>query len=180
MSEQIEKLKGFIPRSRSNAINRCYYTPESASHVVDVFDEMIKTGEDKNVMSDKIGLKPTSLYLKFQDGLKWLCENHPTRQEVYSLFRMRVKITKTDWGLRIYFKNNIANTIMKNTLTKESLTWKDRFDEWFKTAQQYDIFEEENVIVTDTQKEYVINVMSGLNSPTAQVQITSNTVKVMR
>jgi hypothetical protein len=152
---------------------RATYSPQNANDWKGLFDEMERNKHDMFVSSEDTLLKPNTLYIKLNDALKWLSEND-SEKDKYAILRTRVVIGRKSNGVAITFKRVIANIVARSMQN-----WADDFDKWFETAQEGDTFERQNILVSDTQRQHVIGLMSGVGV-TAEVEITTSSVRVMR
>lgn len=186
MPDDIKRYEGINnPRRRRDVSAipiRSTYSPTNAEMFRKLFDDVIVSMQPQFIDAIVAGYTPNTLYIKMNDALKWLCDNHPEKDK-YSLFRTRIAFTKTETGVHVRYKTTIANIqqrILQATGDSTQLGWKDDFMKWFETAKKYDIFERKGVFVTEEQKKFVEMLMFQLNDPESQVEITSDTVKVMR
>lgn len=182
MPDDIKHPAIFNRKKRSEQPIRSTYSPTNAEQFRGFFDAMIIAMKDEFLSSEATGYTTNTLYLKLNDALKWLADNHPDHDK-YMLFRGRIEFTKVEAGVYIRFKASIATLqqrIVSASAETTTVTWKDEFMTWLQTAKKYDIFERRNIVVTQTQKEYVESVMFQLNDPDSQVEVTSDSVKVMR
>lgn len=163
-------------QNRDQIPNRPSYTPDNAMAWKPLFDKMIDTMANQEICARTTGLKPNTMYIKANDALRWLMECG-TEREKYALFRSRVSIRRLSNGILIYFKKTVANIIEAAT-TPSGKTWKDDIQEWISTAQSGDIFERRNISVSDDQREWLVNLLSGLDG--TEMDVGADHVRVMR
>lgn len=188
MSEPIRSISGDSVgrdaprRAEYNKVglgNRCTYTPTNAEAFRGLFDEMITTGLNKEIHSGVVRLKPSSLYVKAQDALKWLAECHPTEKDKYALLKSRVSMRKLPEGLLIYYKMSISNIIQKGSnsvsLGKE---WKDEITAWLEKAQSGELFERTDILVDDPDKMWLVRLLAGIEG--VEIEFTTSGFRVMR
>lgn len=163
---------------KANISNRPSYSPVNAEQFRGVFDDMMRTGTNRVIDSNLVGLKPATLYLKAQDALKWLSENDKDGEK-YAVLRTRISIRRRTDGILIYFKPSVANIISKATsVAGNQTTWKDDFIKWFQTAQPTDIFEHKEICVTPEEKQWLLSLLSTVDGIEADIGPTH--VKIMR
>lgn len=179
MSDNASHPPIYNKRRHSDPACRSTYSPAAAQEFKPLFDTMIASLKDVLLTETQTGYRANTLYIKVNDALKWLLENDPDKDK-YALFRTRIAVKKLPEGVRIEYKRTISHILQRAAETGHSLTWKDDFLKWVETAQPYEIFDRKNVLVTPEQKKFVENYMFQLQSESSEVEITSDSVKVMR
>ena len=61
-------------QSENSGINRSSYSPNAAKQVQPILDRLLETGKDVYVSSQETGFTPNTLYVKFNDGFKFIVE----------------------------------------------------------------------------------------------------------
>tara|TARA_R100000458_G_C8272631_1_gene247494 strand:+ start:291 stop:809 length:519 start_codon:yes stop_codon:yes gene_type:complete len=165
----INKLKKTQPRRSS-------YCPSSAQQVQPILDRLIETGKDAYVNAQQTGYTPNTLYVKLNDGFKFIVDNF--NEEKYTILRTKTAIRKTDDGVIIYFKENIRMSHADKALDYEyndSITWKNDLETWYKTAPESELFER-NVSVNEADREFIHNLVT----QDSEVDITDSYIRVMK
>ena len=156
--------------------NRSTYSPNAAKQVQPILDRLIETGQDVYVNAKQTGYTANTLYVKFNDGFKFILDNFD--EDKYSILRTKVAIRKTDDGIIIYFKETINNSLKSKAIDYEfndSITWKNELETWYKTAKDTELFER-NVSVSEADREFVYNLVN----EDSEVDITDTSVRVMK
>jgi len=156
--------------------NRSSYSPNSAKQVQPILDRLMETGQDVYVNAQQTGYTANTLYVKFNDGFKFILDNFD--EDKYSILRTKVAIRKTDDGIIIYFKETINNSLKSKAIDYEfndSMTWKNDLETWYKTAKDTELFER-NVSVSEADREFVYNLVN----EDSEVDITDTSVRVMK
>jgi hypothetical protein len=155
---------------------RSTYSPNAAKQVQPILDRLIETGQDVYVNAQQTGYTTNTLYVKFNDGFKFILDNFD--EEKYALLRNKVAIRKTDDGIIIYFKGTIQNALKSKVMDYEfnnSIAWKNELETWYKTAKDTELFER-NVSVSEADREFVYNLVN----EDSEVDITDTSVRVMK
>tara|TARA_B100000700_G_C15037938_1_gene853718 strand:- start:1776 stop:2141 length:366 start_codon:yes stop_codon:yes gene_type:complete len=121
-------------------------------------------------------MTPNTLYVKFNDGFKFIIDNF--NEDKYTLLRPRVAVRKMDNGILVYFKDTTKNTMALREIEYEfndSIKWKNDLETWYKTAKDSELFER-SVAVNNDDKEWVYNLVG----PESEVDITESKVRVMK
>lgn len=182
MSDNSTKIQSTSPQDYSKYAfpTRASYTPSNAAQFKAVFDKMMETQENQEILSSVSKLKPNTLYIKANDALKWLAECHPSEADRYSLLKSRVSIRKLDDRILIYFKTSMAHTISKATVAvKPGVSWKDELVEWLEKAQDGDMWEKDKISVLSEEKKWLMNLLAGLGDG-VEADIKENSVRIMR
>lgn len=162
------------------------YTPSNAERYRKLFDQMIADRTSKKIQAAVCGLKPSTIYLQAQDGLKWLAENDKDRTK-YLTLRQEICMSKQDDGVLVYFKPNLANLIVSASIHDPSNValhpWKEHFSKWLETAQSGDIWNSvehfpAGLTVTADDRVWLFKLLAGLEGVEADVQ--DHIVRVMR
>ena len=156
--------------------NRSTYSPNAAKQVQPILDRLIETGQDVYVNAQQTGYTANTLYVKFNDGFKFILDNFD--EDKYSILRTKVAIRKTDDGIIIYFKETINNSLKSKAIDYEfndSMTWKNDLETWYKTAKDTELFER-SVSVSEADREFVYNLVN----EDSEVDITDTSVRVMK
>jgi len=170
------------PRKEYNKVNlptRGSYTPTNAEQFREVFDEMIVNNKPKEIHSDMVNLKPSTLYIKANDALKWLAECDLKRGGDYASLRSRVAITRTEYGILIYFKASI-NQISRAAMTAETNKgWKEELTIWLQSAQPMEIFAREGILISPEDKEWLTSIATQLGED-VELELQTNGFRLMR
>ncbi len=160
--------------------NRSTYSPSNTERFRPIFDIMLASEENQEILTSETGLKPSTLYIAANDARKWLAECHPTEREKWTAFYNRTRIRKTDRGILVFWRESLR-VMQGHTITKDSLEnvgWKNELAVWLTTAQSGDIFERRGVYVTDENRGWVINLMAEVGD--SEVDCGTDYVRVMR
>ena len=163
-------------QSQNTSINRSTYSPTAAKQVQPILDQLLETGKDVYVSSQHTGLTPNTLYVKFNDGFKFIIDNFNSNK--YAILRSRVAFRKMDNGILAYFKDVAKNRMTLRELEYEfndSIRWKNDLEEWYRTAKDSELFER-SVAVSPNDKEWIYNLVS----PDSEVEVTESKVRVMK
>lgn len=182
MPDTPTKIQSTSPKdySKYSFPTRASYTPSNAAQFKAVFDKMMETQENQEILSSVSKLKPNTLYIKANDALKWLAECHPTEADRYSLLKSRVSIRKLDDRILIYFKTSMAHTISAAAVVvKPGVQWKDELVEWLEKAQDGDIWERQEISIHTDDKKWLTNLLAGLGGG-VEAEIKENSVRIMR
>tara|TARA_R110002050_G_scaffold163503_1_gene293566 strand:- start:93 stop:587 length:495 start_codon:yes stop_codon:yes gene_type:complete len=163
-------------QSENSGINRSSYSPNAAKQVQPILDRLLETGKDVYVSSQETGFTPNTLYVKFNDGFKFIIDNFDDNK--YVILRSRIAFRKLDNGILAYFKDVVKNRMTLRELEYEfndSIRWKNDLETWYKTAKDSELFER-SVAVNPDDKEWVYNLVSS----DSEVEVTESKVRVMK
>ena len=163
-------------QSENTGINRSSYSPNAAKQVQPILDRLLETGKDVYISSQETGFTPNTLYVKFNDGFKFIIDNFDDNK--YVILRSRIAFRKLDNGILAYFKDVVKNRMTLRELEYEfndSIRWKNDLEAWYKTAKDSELFER-SVAVNPDDKEWVYNLVSS----DSEVEVTESKVRVMK
>ena len=163
-------------QSENSGINRSSYSPNAAKQVQPILDRLLETGKDVYISSQETGFTPNTLYVKFNDGFKFIIDNFDDNK--YVILRSRIAFRKLDNGILAYFKDVVKNRMTLRELEYEfndSIRWKNDLEAWYKTAKDSELFER-SVAVNPDDKEWVYNLVSS----DSEVEVTESKVRVMK
>ena len=173
-----------LPKGRKNydthnMPSRPSYSPTNAQQFKAIFDQMLVDGTSREVHSSHVGLKASTLYIKANDALKWLVECDPEKGTQYAALRTMIRISRTDYGIFIYFKPSI-NQINRSALTSTTnKDWKQELLTWITTAQDMEVFTKQNILITPEDREWITRIAHDLG-PQTELEITANGFRMMR
>jgi len=165
-----------IPHKEPMKLKRSSYSPSAAKQIQPILDRLLETGKDVYMTTESTGYSPNTLYVKFNDGFKFIVDNFDENK--YTLLRSRVSVRKLDGGILVYFKDTSKNRLASREIEYEyndSLKWKNDLETWYKTAPEEELFERK-VAVSPDDKEWVHNLIG----PESEVDITETSVRVMK
>tara|TARA_R110000851_G_scaffold8464_8_gene32542 strand:- start:1346 stop:1840 length:495 start_codon:yes stop_codon:yes gene_type:complete len=163
-------------QSENTGINRSSYSPNAAKQVQPILDRLLETGKDVYISSQETGFTPNTLYVKFNDGFKFIIDNFDDNK--YVILRSRIAFRKLDNGILAYFKDVAKNRMTLRELEYEfndSIRWKNDLETWYKTAKDSELFER-SVAVNPNDKEWIYNLVSS----ESEVEVTESKVRVMK
>ena len=163
-------------QSENSGINRSSYSPNAAKQVQPILDRLLETGKDVYVSSQETGFTPNTLYVKFNDGFKFVIDNFDDNK--YVILRSRIAFRKLDNGILAYFKDVVKNRMTLRELEYEfndSIRWKNELEAWYKTAKDSELFER-SVAVNPDDKEWIYNLVNS----DSEVEVTESKVRVMK
>jgi len=163
-------------QSENTGINRSSYSPNAAKQVQPILDRLLETGKDVYISSQETGFTPNTLYVKFNDGFKFIIDNFDDNK--YVILRSRIAFRKLDNGILAYFKDVAKNRMTLRELEYEfndSIRWKNDLETWYKTAKDSELFER-SVAINPDDKEWVYNLVSS----DSEVEVTESKVRVMK
>jgi len=163
-------------QSENSGINRSSYSPNAAAQVQPILDRLLETGKDVYVSSQETGFTPNTLYVKFNDGFKFIIDNFNDNK--YVILRSRVAFRKLDNGILAYFKDVVKNRMTLRELEYEfndTIRWKNDLETWYKTAKDSELFER-SVAINNDDKEWIYNLVSS----DSEVDVTESKVRVMK
>jgi len=163
-------------QSENSGINRSSYSPNAAKQVQPILDRLLETGKDVYVSSQETGFTPNTLYVKFNDGFKFIIDNFDDNK--YVILRSRIAFRKLDSGILAYFKDVVKNRMTLRELEYEfndSIRWKNDLETWYKTAEDSELFER-SVAVSPNDKEWIYNLVTS----DSEVEVTESKVRVMK
>ena len=163
-------------QSENSGINRSSYSPNAAKQVQPILDRLLETGKDVYISSQETGFTPNTLYVKFNDGFKFIIDNFDDNK--YVILRSRIAFRKLDNGILAYFKDVVKNRMTLRELEYEfndSIRWKNDLETWYKTAKDSELFER-SVAVNPDDKEWIYNLVSS----DSEVEVTESKVRVMK
>ncbi len=163
-------------QSKNTSIKRSTYSPAAAKQIQPILDNLLETGRDVYMSSQETNMTPNTLYVKFNDGFKFIIDNF--NEDKYTLLRPRVSVRKMDNGILVYFKDTTKNSMALREIEYEfndSIKWKNDLETWYKTAKDSELFER-SVAVNNDDKEWVYNLVG----PESEVDITESKVRVMK
>jgi hypothetical protein len=163
-------------QSENSGINRSSYSPNAAKQVQPILDRLLETGKDVYVSSQETGFTPNTLYVKFNDGFKFIIDNFDDNK--YVILRSRIAFRKLDNGILAYFKDVVKNRMTLRELEYEfndSIRWKNDLETWYKTAEDSELFER-SVAVSPNDKEWIYNLVTS----DSEVEVTESKVRVMK
>lgn len=160
---------------------RATYTPKNAELFRGIYDKMHDTQQAQEILCSVTGLRPNTIYLKAQDALKWLAENHPTNRDRYMILRSRISIRKMEDRILLYFKSNIGNAISAATagvsMTRE---WKVELQRWLTNAQDGEIFTKEGIHLEPDDVAWLTKLVAGLGAGAELEMVGTTGFRVMR
>ena len=163
-------------QSENSGINRSSYSPNAAKQVQPILDSLLETGKDVYISSQETGFTPNTLYVKFNDGFKFIIDNFDDNK--YVILRSRIAFRKLDNGILAYFKDVVKNRMTLRELEYEfndSIRWKNELEAWYKTAKDSELFER-SVAVNPDDKEWIYNLVNS----DSEVEVTESKVRVMK
>ena len=163
-------------QSENSGINRSSYSPNAAKQVQPILDSLLETGKDVYISSQETGFTPNTLYVKFNDGFKFIIDNFDDNK--YVILRSRIAFRKLDNGILAYFKDVVKNRMTLRELEYEfndSIRWKNELEAWYKTAKDSELFER-SVAVNPDDKEWIYNLVSS----DSEIEVTESKVRVMK
>ena len=163
-------------QSENSGINRSSYSPNAAKQVQPILDSLLETGKDVYISSQETGFTPNTLYVKFNDGFKFIIDNFDDNK--YVILRSRVAFRKLDNGILAYFKDVVKNRMTLRELEYEfndTIRWKNDLETWYKTAKDSELFER-SVAINNDDKEWIYNLVSS----DSEVEVTESKVRVMK
>ena len=163
-------------QSENSGINRSSYSPNAAKQVQPILDRLLETGKDVYISSQETGFTPNTLYVKFNDGFKFIIDNFDDNK--YVILRSRIAFRKLDNGILAYFKDVVKNRMTLRVLEYEfndSIRWKNDLETWYKTAKDSELFER-SVAVNPDDKEWIYNLVSS----DSEIEVTESKVRVMK
>ena len=163
-------------QSENSGINRSSYSPNAAKQVQPILDSLLETGKDVYISSQETGFTPNTLYVKFNDGFKFIIDNFDDNK--YVILRSRVAFRKLDNGILAYFKDVVKNRMTLRELEYEfndTIRWKNDLEAWYKTAKDSELFER-SVAINNDDKEWIYNLVSS----DSEVEVTESKVRVMK
>tara|TARA_R110002020_G_scaffold2335_6_gene10786 strand:+ start:209 stop:703 length:495 start_codon:yes stop_codon:yes gene_type:complete len=163
-------------QSENSGINRSSYSPNAAKQIQPILDRLLETGKDVYISSQETGLTPNTLYVKFNDGFKFIIDNFDDNK--YVILRSRIAFRKLDNGILAYFKDVTKNRMTLRELEYEfndSIRWKNDLETWYKTAKDSELFER-SVAISPNDKEWIYNLVSS----DSEVDVTESKVRVMK
>mgnify|MGYP007004762290 FL=1 len=163
-------------QSENSGINRSSYSPNAAKQVQPILDRLLETGKDVYISSQETGFTPNTLYVKFNDGFKFIIDNFDDNK--YVILRSRIAFRKLDNGILAYFKDVVKNRMTLRELEYEfndSIRWKNDLEAWYKTAKDSELFER-SVAINNDDKEWIYNLVSS----DSEVEVTESKVRVMK
>ena len=163
-------------QSENSGINRSSYSPNAAKQVQPILDRLLETGKDVYISSEETGFTPNTLYVKFNDGFKFIIDNFDDNK--YVILRSRVAFRKLDNGILAYFKDVVKNRMTLRELEYEfndTIRWKNDLETWYKTAKDSELFER-SVAINNDDKEWIYNLVSS----DSEVDVTESKVRVMK
>ena len=171
---------GHKPADITAMPNRPTYTPSNAMAYKDVFDRMVDTQENQFISRSITGYSVNTLYIQANDALKWLMDNYAEKDK-YAALRGAIKVSRRTDGILLYFKATMVNKMRQAIASSVTMSaaWKEELVKWLETAQPGDIFEQTNIVVTTEQKEWLIQLLSGVDGQ-PEVEVKDTSVRVMR
>jgi len=163
-------------QSENSGINRSSYSPNAAKQVQPILDRLLETGKDVYISSQETGFTPNTLYVKFNDGFKFIIDNFDDNK--YVILRSRVAFRKLDNGILAYFKDVVKNRMTLRELEYEfndTIRWKNDLETWYKFAKDSELFER-SVAINNDDKEWIYNLVSS----DSEVEVTESKVRVMK
>ena len=126
-----------------------YYNHKYGREMIVVLDEMMRDKQDKvynySHFLEKFGLSKTSLYLRINQSMKYVCERMDTPEHKYARFCETITIErKRDVGVMIRFKPEMREGFVSDfkpqpVMGKEELpVWKEKLDDYLEHAQPGD------------------------------------------
>ena len=163
-------------QSENSGIKHSSYSPNAAKQVQPILDSLLETGKDVYISSQETGFTPNTLYVKFNDGFKFIIDNFDDNK--YVILRSRIAFRKLDNGILAYFKDVVKNRMTLRELEYEfndSIRWKNELEAWYKTAKDSELFER-SVAVNPDDKEWIYNLVSS----DSEIEVTESKVRVMK
>lgn len=171
-----------LPFKKQQPKIRWTYSQINADEIRPIFDEMIRSNKNMEIMVVKTGYKIDVLQTKCSDALKWLKENGSEEdKQKYSKLRSSIKIGKSDDNTRIvmYFRGNLIAAIGQILQGKNPI---EVVKDWVSNAQANDIFDSrqrisDNVKLSEAQREQLTTLCAELG---LELEITDNDFRVMK
>lgn len=169
-SHPITDSRVFDPESDIGINIRCYYTPTAANEYKPIFDELLASRENRQILCSDVGLKSSTLYQKCQDALKWLADNGDPR---YAILRKEISIRRKSDRILLFFKSSMRYVISKGgvvggtrVLEEQARSWKDDLVEWLGKAKSGDIYDSRDkyggLILSGEEREWLVRMLGGV------------------
>lgn len=176
-SPATQQEKHFTARIRPS------YTGNNAVRWQPVFDKMIDSGEDREVMCSTTGYKSRTLYIHANDALLWLMEFSPNKTR-YSALRAQITISQYEDRIVLKFKRSlkIIGATQLETVEKKQ-TWRNDLQEWLENAKDGEIWDTRKLynefsILTAEDKTWLVTLLAPLSG--VEMNQGEDWIKVMR
>lgn len=150
-------------------------SPKNASEFRALFDDMIKTRENRQVLSSTTGLKSSTLYQKCNDALKFLAENGSATSP-YRTLRQDISIKRRSDRIVLYFKQSIRHVVEMQGIisTQADELWKSQFTTWLGSAKVGDLYDSREVhptlVLGDEDRKWLTQLLSGVDGAELDLQ----------
>ncbi len=145
LSTPITSSSVFDPETDIGIHTRPYYSAKNAVEFKGVFDELVSSRENRQILCSDVGIKSSTLYQKAQDALKFLADNGDPK---YAALRSEISMRRKSDRVLLFFKSSIKHIISKGGMIEGSMedgkvlrTWKDDVVEWLEGAKSGDIYD---------------------------------------
>lgn len=189
MPEDIDIIVGKLKRRdliASPKVRRSSYNAANAETIKPILDKLLNDPKDVFVPCDGTGYAANTLYVKLNDGLKWLMDNDDKDSNTYRLLRTQICIRKLTEGCLIYFKEGLRKLRQQDLKVKEleiatndSIKWRHDILTWLQSARDGEIFSRENIAISEDDKRWVYDTLSD-SAPDAEVKFSDVGIKILR
>lgn len=147
-----------------------YYSSGNANMFRPLFDEMIATRDNLQVLESQTSIKANTLYQKANYALRYLID---TVGEPYTTFRARIVIRRRSDRILLYYKQTVDQILAKGGLqsavigTTTTTTWRDDLQEWIAKAKSGDIYDSQErfkgIVISPEERQWLVQILSGLD-----------------
>lgn len=159
---------------------RPYFSAKTASEFKGVFDIMLTTRENQQILCSDAGIKSSTLYQKTQDALKFLAENGDPK---YRTLRGEVSIRRKTDRIIIFFKSSITHIIARGGIVggeaeaeTKLRSWKDDIAEWIVKAKSGDVYDSREtfngLVITEEEYVWLVRFLGGIEGTELDRQLT--------
>jgi hypothetical protein len=189
MSDDIDIVVGKLKRRDIAAkpkSRRSSYSAQTAEMVKPILDKLLENPKDIFVPCGGTGYSVNTLYVKINDGLKWLMNNDSVDGNTYRLLRTQICIRKLEEGCLVYFKEGLKALRQQDLTAKEldiatndSIKWRHDVLTWLQSAQPDEVFARENIAISDDDKRWVYDTLADM-APEAEAVFSDIKITIIR
>lgn len=169
---------------RLPAVRRSSYSEINAESIKPVIIKLQDSEQDVFISARNSGYSVNTLYVKFNDGLKWLIDNIKD-DNTYKDIRTRVSVRKLEDGILVYFKNSYRVRSGRPPLTPDlayttdnKSLWRGEIKCWLEKAKEGTLYEQ-TIILDEEDRQWIENTVSAL-TPDAELEFKDNKVRILR
>ena len=173
------QIDNILKKPQELTSRRSSYSPNCAEQVKPILDKLLETHKDVYIDCKATGYSPSTLYVKINDGFKFILDNYNDIED-YVKLRQAVSVRKLDNGVLVYFKRAAKNKmLMKNIEVQytDSIRWKNDLENWMIKSKEGELWEIKTE-PSSNDKTWLGDLMK--KYPDSEMEITNDMIKIIK